>query len=67
MVLDENSIFTMKKTLARRAAKVETWLSICLEKREIPERLKASMLYSLQAGGKRIRPVLALYVPPFAA
>ncbi len=60
MVLDENSIFTMKKTLARRAAKVETWLSICLEKREIPERLKASMLYSLQAGGKRIRPVLCL-------
>lgn len=60
MVLDEQSISTMKSSLARRATKVETWLSICLENRDIPERLKASMLYSLQAGGKRIRPVLCL-------
>lgn len=57
---EENSISFMKKYLASRAEKVEIWLSKCLQTRRIPQRLSDSMLYSLLAGGKRIRPVLCL-------
>ncbi|QGY38876.1 polyprenyl synthetase family protein [Pseudodesulfovibrio cashew] len=51
---------TIKEQLARRAAGVETYLTGCLKDRGIPERLLASMEYSLLAGGKRLRPVLVL-------
>lgn len=60
MVFDQNSISAMKKYLAKRAAKIESRLSVCLSEGDIPQRLKDSMLYSLHAGGKRIRPVLCL-------
>lgn len=50
----------MKALLRRRGAQVEDWLSTCLDGRELPPRLRESMLYSLQAGGKRLRPVLCL-------
>lgn len=50
----------MKELLKRRAAAVERWLATCLDGREMPPRLRESMLYSLQAGGKRLRPVLCL-------
>lgn len=60
MKADENSISLMKNYLSSRAEIVEAWLAACLENRNIPQRLKDSMLYSLQAGGKRIRPVLCL-------
>ena len=50
----------MKELLTRRAAAVERWLATCLDGREMPPRLRESMLYSLQAGGKRLRPVLCL-------
>ncbi|WP_308620401.1 farnesyl diphosphate synthase [uncultured Desulfovibrio sp.] len=50
----------MKELLKRRAAAVELWLATCLDGREMPPRLRESMLYSLQAGGKRLRPVLCL-------
>jgi len=49
-----------KAELAKRAAEVEGYLTRCLRGRDIPERLLASMEYSLLAGGKRLRPVLAL-------
>lgn len=39
---------------------IEKELSEQIGKLEIPEQLKASMDYSLQAGGKRIRPILLL-------
>jgi geranylgeranyl diphosphate synthase type II len=51
---------TIKEQLATRANAVEAYLENCLADRGIPERLKASMDYSLLAGGKRLRPVLAL-------
>lgn len=39
---------------------IENEMETRLTKLPIPDQLKASMLYSLQAGGKRIRPVLLL-------
>jgi geranylgeranyl diphosphate synthase type II len=50
----------VKAELARRAAPVEDYLKDCLKGRDIPDRLLASMEYSLMAGGKRLRPVLLL-------
>ena len=50
----------MKALLKSRGREVETYLSACLDGRPMPPRLKESMLYSLQAGGKRLRPVLCL-------
>lgn len=51
---------SVKEQLAERAALVEAYLETCLRDRNIPERLLASMEYSLLAGGKRLRPVLVL-------
>jgi len=51
---------SVKEKLAHRAATVESFLGACLKGRDIPERLLQSMEYSLLAGGKRLRPVLAL-------
>ncbi|MHC1700489.1 MAG: polyprenyl synthetase family protein [Humidesulfovibrio sp.] len=50
----------VKQALASRAAEIEAYLAGCLQGRDIPERLLASMEYSLHAGGKRLRPVLVL-------
>jgi len=50
----------IKEELARRAAEVEAYLADCLRGRDIPDRLLASMEYSLHAGGKRLRPALVL-------
>lgn len=49
----------MKALLKRRGRMVEDFLPRCADG-EMPPRLKESMLYSLQAGGKRLRPVLCL-------
>ncbi len=49
-----------KALLKERAKEVEAFLETCFAGREIPERLAASMRYSLEAGGKRLRPVLCL-------
>lgn len=49
----------MKEILKDRAKKVETFLSGTLPE-GTPSRLGNAMLYSLQAGGKRLRPVLCL-------
>ena len=51
---------TVKARLIERAKPVEAFLASCLRGRDIPERLLGSMEYSLLAGGKRLRPVLAL-------
>lgn len=50
----------MKVLLQSRGKEVEAFLAGCLDGRALPPRLKASMLYSLQAGGKRLRPVLCM-------
>jgi geranylgeranyl diphosphate synthase type II len=50
----------MKELLGERAAAVEQFLASCLDGRPIPQRLRHAMLYSLLAGGKRLRPVLCL-------
>ncbi len=50
----------VKQELARRAAEIEAYLADCLKGRDIPERLLASMEYSLHAGGKRLRPALVM-------
>lgn len=49
-----------KTRLRADGAKVENFLAHCLNDKNIPERLQASMHYSLMAGGKRVRPVLCL-------
>ena len=54
------SVADMKALLRTRGKDVEAYLATCLDGRELPQRLKDSMLYSLQAGGKRLRPVLCL-------
>lgn len=56
----------MKLNLASRAAKIERFLSGYLDVwPQTPARLKESMLYSLQAGGKRLRPVLCMAAAGF--
>ncbi|MBG0791279.1 MAG: polyprenyl synthetase family protein [Desulfovibrionaceae bacterium] len=50
----------VKEQLAARAAEVEGFLVRCMRDKGIPDRLLASMEYSLLAGGKRLRPVLVL-------
>lgn len=50
----------VKQELARRAGEIEACLADCLKGRDIPERLLASMEYSLHAGGKRLRPALVM-------
>ena len=54
------SVNEMKTLLAERGRMIESFLASCLDGRPLPPRLKESMLYSLQAGGKRLRPVLCL-------
>ena len=54
------SVEEFKTVLGTEAATVEAYLASCLHNRNIPERLLASMEYSLLAGGKRLRPVLCL-------
>lgn len=51
---------SMKQLLRERGNAVELWLAGCLDGRDMPPRLREAMLYSLQAGGKRMRPVLCL-------
>ena len=53
-------IAEVKERLKAEAARVEQWLSVCLEREDVPPGLLAAMKYSLLAGGKRIRPVLCL-------
>ncbi|MDR2055143.1 MAG: polyprenyl synthetase family protein [Desulfovibrio sp.] len=50
----------MKALLGERAAMVEEFLASCLDGFSASPRLRQAMLYSLQAGGKRLRPVLCL-------
>lgn len=50
----------VKAELKKRADEIEAYLADCLRARDIPERLLASMEYSLHAGGKRLRPALVL-------
>ena len=47
----------MKELLRERGHMVEACLAVAFDGRPIPQRLKDSMQYSLQAGGKRLRPV----------
>jgi len=51
---------SVKAELKRRADEIEAFLAGCLRGKDIPERLLASMEYSLHAGGKRLRPALVL-------
>ena len=53
----------MKSLLKERGKLVESYLATCLDGQEMPPRLRESMLYSLQAGGKRLRPVPELCRP----
>ena len=50
----------MKSLLKERGKLVESYLATCLDGQEMPPRLRESMLYSLQAGGKRLRAILVL-------
>ncbi len=49
-----------KHLMAEDCALVEQWLASCFNGRERYGKIYDAMLYSLQAGGKRVRPVLAL-------
>ena len=44
----------MKSLLKERGKLVESYLATCLDGQEMPPRLRESMLYSLQAGGKTV-------------
>ncbi|AUZ39322.1 polyprenyl synthetase family protein [Bacillus sp. MBGLi79] len=48
--------------LADRKKTIENQLSVYTEKLDMPDSLKKSMLYSLEAGGKRLRPLIVLAV-----
>ncbi|MFC2948215.1 polyprenyl synthetase family protein [Virgibacillus sediminis] len=54
----------MNKTLSSFIEEKKQIIEVELERKldtlEIPQRLKESMLYSLEAGGKRLRPILLL-------
>jgi len=52
-MFDLNSYLHEKKLL------LESSLCISLEAKDIPEHLQKAMRYSLEAGGKRLRPILA--------
>ncbi|MFD1955848.1 polyprenyl synthetase family protein [Paenibacillus thailandensis] len=51
----------IKAYLAERAAKVEAALTRCLPAEwQVPSRLREAMAYSLEAGGKRLRPAFVM-------
>ncbi|MED1526872.1 polyprenyl synthetase family protein [Bacillus sp. FSL W8-0920] len=50
----------LNEFLTTRKQAIEDYLFTYVQELTIPEDLKSSMLYSLQAGGKRLRPVLVL-------
>lgn len=50
----------MKAQLKRRAAKIDAFLTAQITRNTGVTRLREAMLYSLQAGGKRLRPALCL-------
>ncbi|MDO4840563.1 MAG: polyprenyl synthetase family protein [Desulfovibrionaceae bacterium] len=50
----------VRERLVKTAGLVEEYLPSCVKQDNVPERLNASMRYSLLAGGKRLRPVLCL-------
>lgn len=54
------SLETMRKTLHARAQLVENFLQGALSDSSVPPRLYEACQYSLNAGGKRLRPVLCL-------
>jgi len=56
MTLDVVSYLKTKKT------QINEHLIMLLKRTEAPKRLKKSMLYSVKAGGKRLRPILMLAV-----
>lgn len=53
---------TLEHFFQEKKAAVEEQLIAFLKDRPIPEPLKASMAYSLEAGGKRLRPILMFAV-----
>ena len=54
-------MFDLKKYLKTKAALIDSYLKEYFRKSDIkPPILKEAMVYSLSAGGKRVRPVLAL-------
>ncbi|MGE1116246.1 polyprenyl synthetase family protein [Bacillus altitudinis] len=50
----------LNEFLTTRKQAIEDYLFTYVQELSIPEDLKSSMLYSLKAGGKRLRPVLVL-------
>lgn len=50
----------LNQYLDRNKALIENTMKEYLDQLNIPERLKASMSYSLEAGGKRLRPILLI-------
>ena len=53
---------SIKNRLKHRAALVEQHLVLCANSPDTPQGLQAAMRYSLEAGGKRVRPVLCIAV-----
>ncbi|HET7521985.1 MAG TPA: farnesyl diphosphate synthase [Bacillales bacterium] len=52
----------LQSFLTTRKSKIDALLTENIERLNAPDRLKSAMLYSVQAGGKRIRPILLLAV-----
>ena len=53
---------TLKQFIEVQLPEIETTMYDLVEKIEAPAHLKESMLYSLKAGGKRIRPLFVVAV-----
>ncbi len=50
----------MEEFIKEHSARIHQVMSNYLQRLSIPDRLKESMLYSIEAGGKRMRPILVL-------
>src|SRR5699024_11258605 len=52
--------YALKDFISEHKSILQTELQKCFEHLDIPNELKDSMLYSLEAGGKRLRPILLM-------
>ncbi|MBQ9536182.1 MAG: polyprenyl synthetase family protein [Desulfovibrionaceae bacterium] len=50
----------LKELFSARCKSIDAYLGTCLQTKNIPDKLRQAMEYSLLAGGKRLRPVLCL-------
>ncbi len=60
MVGDWGMVFDLKEYIKEKKAKVDSFIATYFNPPVVPEILHNSVMYSLTAGGKRIRPILCI-------